>query len=233
MQQLADHFCGEAIEGESSELSGCDVHDAVLHLLVHLALARDASSRARACADDQVSRLVQRAAMQQSAAAAAVRNVFASMAAGAAVLSAATVSNWPSQRHANDVTDFRRVEVVPIAEEIRKDAHAYLPMADGSDQFLQWNPLARGLDRAFRLFREDQVSDVRAAMHNAYAVKPDGPRPCVFANAAVAGIDADAPLPCVLLEFDLPERVRKLRTLAERVCATLCPRVPCLMSSFC
>ena len=233
MEQLGEHYAqgSDSNEGSADEASAddhrpddrvddadtVDVDDAVLRLLVHLALSRDQSRRARVCADENILKLVSRAAAQDSAGAAAVRNVFASIAAGSAALNATAVSGWPAQRHSNDVADFRSIEVVPIAAEMLKDAHVYLPMADGSDQFLQWHAVERGVDRAFRLFREDQISDVRSALHNAYAAKPTAPRPCVFKNAAVIGVDVDAPVPCVVLEFDVPERVRKLRTLADKV----------------
>jgi hypothetical protein len=77
--------------------------------------------------------------------------------------------------------------------------------------------VARGVDRAFRLFREDQVASVRTALHNAYAEKPDGPRPCVFRRACIVGIDPAASVPCVMVEFNVPERARALRTVKDKV----------------
>lgn len=74
-------------------------------------------------------------------------------------------------------------------------------------------PELRVLDRAFRLFREDLVAPVREALAAAAAparAARRGPRPCVFKNAVIAKLETDAAVPHVVLEFDLPERLRKL-----------------------
>ena len=85
----------------------------------------------------------------------------------------------------------------------------------------------RMVDRAFRLFREDQVACVRTALHDAFAADKDrrGPKPVVLQNAELVGVEVPGgrkgsiPVPSIVLEFDLPARVCKLRTNADKVCS--------------
>lgn len=63
--------------------------------------------------------------------------VFAAHLQGQPELSAAAVNIWPSQRHANDCANFRDIAIVPAAAEVEEDAQTFLPLADGSDQWLQ------------------------------------------------------------------------------------------------
>lgn len=63
--------------------------------------------------------------------------VFAAHLQGQPELSAAAVNIWPSQRHANDCAHFRDIAIVPAVAEVEEDAPTFLPLADGSDQWLQ------------------------------------------------------------------------------------------------
>lgn len=113
--------------------------EALLRLLIHTALSPADSAAVRD--SDALQRIltVVRAAPQPQPGATAFLNVFdAIAAAGQQRVNPAAALRWPSDRHANDVADFRRIEVVPTPAETGAGVETYLPLADGSDQFLSW-----------------------------------------------------------------------------------------------
>lgn len=72
----------------------------------------------------------------------------------------------------------------------------------------------RGVDRNFRLFREDQVAGIRDVLdaaenpHN----KHSGPRPITFTNASLDEIGfSRGDAPNFKLSFDAPQRIRDMR----------------------
>ena len=79
-------------------------------------------------------------------------------------------------------------------------------------------PAARGVDRVFRLFREDQVSSIRDALHNATAERPSKPRPTMLQNAAIVRPDKNNARPLFHMEFDFPAPLLMM-SAAEKVCA--------------
>jgi hypothetical protein len=126
MEQLAAH-CKQADMLE----------DTCARFLTQLALLRNEHHRDQVRKDIHVQGLIQLQTGQNSAAAAALHNVFAHIGAGGASLSGAAVDSWPGGRHSNDATDFRAINAVPVAAEVQIAAKPFLPKADGSDQFLQ------------------------------------------------------------------------------------------------
>jgi hypothetical protein len=74
-------------------------------------------------------------------------------------------------------------------------------------------PEARGLDRLFRLYREDQLMSMRAALADCHSDTPSGPRPIVLANVAIENmVFARSHAPVCMLSFDVPERLLQLTT---------------------
>ena len=118
----------------------CAVDPLLARFLTHLALSHDRDVRARVRADATVAAVVD---LSQSAAGGTVQSqevaqlqtVLAAAEQPAGTLSAAAVRHWPGGRHDNDHTDFRAINIEPSAAEILDEA-PFLPMADGSDQFL-------------------------------------------------------------------------------------------------
>jgi hypothetical protein len=113
------------------------VSEPICRFPVHLALLCFAADRALVCSDAHVLAIVEHADADAPGGAAAL-NVYAAVAAGGDALSGTAVESWLSQRHENDMADFRAVSIVPVAAEVERSAQVYLPLADGSDQLLQW-----------------------------------------------------------------------------------------------
>eukprot|EP00892_Ulva_mutabilis_P010093 jgi/Ulvmu1/7456/UM036_0118.1 len=117
---------------------------------------------------------------------------------------------WPGKRHENDCRDYRKVELAPVWAELAPDAAApFLPAADGGDMFLASEPVERGLDRAFRLLREDQVASMRARLAAADTPRSStAPKPPQFQNACLVEVCVwrQGDRPYLHCEFDLPPR---------------------------
>lgn len=71
---------------------------------------------------------------------------------------------------------------------------------------------ARGVDRNFRLFREDQVAAMRTAIAEADSGSPSGPRPIKFANVRMEGIlQPVRDGPHFVISFDIPARIKNIK----------------------
>jgi hypothetical protein len=78
--------------------------------------------------------------------------------------------------------NYRNVELVPTAEELKCEARPYLPLASGENAFLP-DPESHLLDRNFRLLRHDAVCAMKDAIQTQH-------RP--WHNARIVGIDLDS-----------------------------------------
>eukprot|EP00892_Ulva_mutabilis_P006560 jgi/Ulvmu1/4276/UM197_0003.1 len=126
---------------------------------------------------------------------------------------AEVVQTWPGGRHDNDREDFRAIAVVPTPNEIAPTAAPpYLPQADGSDNFLAWELQTRGVDRNFRLFREDQIAGIREVLVAVDNPGHDGPKPILFHNACIEDVGfSRGDSPHFKLSMDIPRRIRETR----------------------
>lgn len=80
-------------------------------------------------------------------------------------------------------------------------------------------PQARGMDRLFRLFREDQLMCIRQALEDCDSHHPNGPRPLVITNVRPEGFEFDrGHAPFFKLGFDVPEKVRRQKDLVSSIC---------------
>jgi hypothetical protein len=75
-------------------------------------------------------------------------------------------------------------------------------------------PIARGLDRLFRLLREDNVASVRAAL-KAHGNAEAEIKPVSLENASI--VDIDLQTMCFHMEFDVHQKLAK-KSKAEKVC---------------
>lgn len=117
-----------------------ELDPAIAHFITHLYLSPDLALRTSVREDDNVKELIRLsdvvadgapASVQLHTVCAAVHSV-----AGAA-LCAEVVQHWPGGRHGNDHAEFRDISIEPVAAEVVPGApDPFLPMADGSDQFL-------------------------------------------------------------------------------------------------
>jgi AAA domain len=71
----------------------------------------------------------------------------------------------PGGRHDNDHVNYRNIQVVPTAEELRSQLKPYLPLANGGNAIFQ-DPCTKLLDSNFRLLREDAVHTMRQNILN-------------------------------------------------------------------
>lgn len=76
----------------------------------------------------------------------------------------------------------------------------------------------RGVDRIFRLFREDQIAGIRDALEAAdggeagHAPRRPGPKPIKFEDARLEDVMFSRPgAPLFKLSFDVPRRVQQMR----------------------
>lgn len=83
-------------------------------------------------------------------------------------------------------------------------------------------PQARGMDRLFRLFREDQLICIRQALEDCDSPHTNGPRPLVFTNVRPEGFEFDrGHAPFFKLGFDVPDKVRRHKDLVSIYSSTL------------
>jgi hypothetical protein len=75
-------------------------------------------------------------------------------------------------------------------------------------------PIARGLDRIFRLLREDNVASVRAAL-KVHGNAEAGIKPVTLEKASIVGIDLQTM--CFDMEFDVHQKLAG-KSKAEKVC---------------
>ena len=113
--------------------------DTILNFCCRLALVPEAQKRRAVRENAHVRAIVDgaRHLAQGTPAATRLRTVFAAQLQGQPELNAAAVNMWPSQRHTNDCADFRDISIVPVAAEVAEGASTFLPLANGSDQWLQ------------------------------------------------------------------------------------------------
>lgn len=67
----------------------------------------------------------------------------------------------PGGRHDNDHRNYRDIQLVPTANELRCEVRSWLPLASGENAFIQ-DPAIRILDNNFRLLREDAILSMKA-----------------------------------------------------------------------
>ena len=128
----------------SALLSYCNnsgsVDAIVARFLTHLCLSPKAAVRNAVRSDATVSTLAHLSKECNAAQPEArqLETVLAATAQGAAAgLTPELIQHWPGGRHGNDFGDFRQIGIEPAVAEVLQGPHkAYLPMADGSDQFL-------------------------------------------------------------------------------------------------
>jgi hypothetical protein len=72
----------------------------------------------------------------------------------------------PGGRHDNDHLNYRDIRVIPTVEELTCGEKPYLPLASGENNFIE-DPVARLLDRNFRLLREDAISSMKTNLAEA------------------------------------------------------------------
>jgi hypothetical protein len=79
-------------------------------------------------------------------------------------------------------------------------------------------PQARGLDRLFRLYREDQLMSMRMALSDCHSDMPSGPRPIVFRNTVLEDISFHrSHAPVCIMSVDIPMSIATM-TPEQLVC---------------
>jgi hypothetical protein len=85
----------------------------------------------------------------------------------------------PGGRHDNDALNYRDIQVLPTADELRCQVPPFLPLASGENKIID-DPVMHLLDSNFRLLREDAVSTMRESISQ---------RKWPWKNARVVGLD--------------------------------------------
>ncbi|KAL8906627.1 MAG: hypothetical protein Q9171_006195 [Xanthocarpia ochracea] len=93
-------------------------------------------------------------------------------------------------RHDNDFADFRKVAILPTADELVAKEPPFLRLAETiDDPEATEHRLAMHLDNQFRLYREDMLSELREEIQIALGQKKGRHRGTVINDLSVLGID--------------------------------------------
>ncbi|KAL1962658.1 hypothetical protein VTN77DRAFT_9292 [Rasamsonia byssochlamydoides] len=109
--------------------------------------------------------------------------------------------NAPGGRHDNDFEDFRRIAILPTADELLAADKPFYRRADYVSEAQSDHRVAIHLDNQFRLLREDMLSELREDLKIARGQKRGRRSPLVLRNLAVVGIscgDINKWKPCAL-----------------------------------
>lgn len=90
----------------------------------------------------------------------------------------------PGERHDNDDLNFRNINLLPSAEELRCEVAPWLPLANGTNDFIPHDPVTRILNNNFRLLREDAIFSMKEKINKQY-------RP--WKNARIIDLDVSVP----------------------------------------
>lgn len=107
-------------------------------------------------------------------------------------------------RHDNDFEDICQIKIMPSFDEISSPRTEYLPVNNP----LQWHldGIDGLLDRNFRLLREDNVGQLRDAIHHELNPRPQIPqlRKFAYPNSVVVNLEFNW-LSCLYFEVDFPQ----------------------------
>jgi hypothetical protein len=126
----------------------------------------------------------------------------------------------PGGRHDNDIADYRKIKLLPTADEFVSDAQPFYRRADVVASIAPESRSLVHLDNQFRLLREDLLGELRNDFQIAIG-KKKGRRKVVLENLKYAGIDCGPERkrkPCSLKLRCLNgiPQLRKLKHVADR-----------------
>lgn len=94
----------------------------------------------------------------------------------------------PGGRHDNDHVDFRKISILPSADEVTSKQPAFLRIAEEVEQVAADQRVATHLDNQFRLYREDMLYELRNELHIALGQKNSRHRGLVVDRLTLVGM---------------------------------------------